>query len=154
MRIRVAIAVTFAGLVVAGCGTASQVASQGGSVSGPAVVNGAKARPVVFDCSNRAVVRPGTYVLACADGGSLLIHLSWTRWTSEHAVATGIHQLHDCTPDCATGHQSTYAAHVVLSDIEVVNGTREYTRYTVTFTGQSQRPDLSRSLTDQQTQQG
>lgn len=144
MRIRVAIAGTFAGLVVAGCGTASQVASQGGSASGPAIVNGAKARPVVFDCSNRAVVRPGTYVLACADDGSLLIHLSWTRWTSDHAVATGIHQMHDCTPDCAESTKwDNYPAVITFWRPEPVPGgagQTYFSRLTVRYTTSARPP--------------
>lgn len=163
MRIRVAIAGTFAGLVVAGCGTASQVASQGGSgtpasvappaasqpaVSGPTTVNGAKARPVVFDCSNQGVVRPGTYVLACADDGSLLIHMSWTRWTSEQAVATGIHQLHDCTPNCAESAKwDNYPAVITFWRPEPVPdnpGETYFSRLTVRYTT-SVRPPTYRN---------
>ena len=75
--------------------------------------------------------------------------ISWSGWGGSTASGTGTLTDDDCTPDCATGHQDTYSAHVVLSDIRTVNGTREYTRYTVTFTGQAQHPELARSLTDQ-----
>ena len=80
--------------------------------------------------------------------------VSWSNWGGATASGTGTLTDDDCTPDCATGHQDTYSAHVVLSDIKMVNGAREYTRYTVTFTGQAQHLQLARSLTDQQTQQG
>ncbi|HLJ98804.1 MAG TPA: hypothetical protein VKU39_02725 [Streptosporangiaceae bacterium] len=107
MKIRVVVAGTFVALTAGGCGTASQPA-----VNGP-TGSGAMATPMVFDCLDHAVVKPRTYILACADNGSLLIRLSWTSWTSQQAVARGIHEVHDCTPSCANSTKWDYYPAVI-----------------------------------------
>ena len=57
----------------------------------------------------------------------------------------------NCIPDCASGHDDTYAAKITLSDIQPVNGKHQYTRYTVTFQGQNKLPELAAAVTDQPT---
>jgi hypothetical protein len=76
--------------------------------------------------------------------------ITWSSWGGDTAQGNGVLSDNDCTPDCASGHPDTYSAHIVLSDIQTVNGTREYTHYTVTFDGQAQHPELAQALTDQQ----
>jgi hypothetical protein len=50
----------------------------------------AQVRMVVFDCPGQpALVKPGTYVLACADGNYYFDRLSWTSWTPHLASASG-----------------------------------------------------------------
>ncbi len=70
---------------------------------------------VVFDCpGQRAMVRPETFILTCADANSLLDKLSWTSWTPGLASATGTLEINDCTPYCAAGHFHAYPAVVVF----------------------------------------
>lgn len=102
----------------------------------------ASAKPVVFDCLNHSVAKPGTYVLTCADYGSILAHLDWQSWTSTQAVATGVHQLNDCTPNCAEGKFINYPAAITFWRPEAVpghSGEKYFTRITVRYTT-SKRP--------------
>lgn len=77
--------------------------------------------------------------------------IHWTGWGSSTATGTGTLEDNNCSPNCATGYYNKFQATVVLSDIQTVNGRPEYTKYTVTFQGQAQWPDLARSLTNQHT---
>ena len=80
-----------------------------------------------------------------------LTGLTWSGWGGPTARGAGTLNNDDCDPDCADGHPQTFPATIVLRDIQTVNGQREYTRFTVTFTGQQQDPDLAKALTDQPT---
>jgi hypothetical protein len=93
---------------------------------------------VWFDCSHRGLVKPSDYILTCADAGSVLDHLTWESWTAQQAVATGLHGLNDCTPNCAEGKFIDYPAVITLSRSEPVSGhpgERSFTRITVRYTG-------------------
>jgi hypothetical protein len=85
-----------------------------------------------------AQVKPANFVLTCADAGSVLGHLAWTRWNAQQAVAAGVHELNNCTPNCAAGKFITYPAVVTLWRSEPVpghQGERYFTRITVRYTG-------------------
>jgi hypothetical protein len=138
MRLRVTLAVTLAGLATIACG----------AVTGHAAVAGrtvTQSKPVVFGCANNALVEPGSYVLTCADYGSLLLHLAWRDWTGQQATATGVHELHDCTPSCAESAKfSYYPAIITFWRPEAVPGqaAEEYfSRVTVRYTT-AQRPPM------------
>ena len=60
--------------------------------------------------------RPGFIPVACADGSAVLTHLTWSSWTNTTASGHGILELNNCTPSCAAGVFSPYAASVTLSD--------------------------------------
>jgi hypothetical protein len=93
---------------------------------------------VVFDCLSQPRVEPTDFILTCADAGSVLARLSWTNWTAERAVATGIHELNGCTPNCATGTFHDYPVVVIVWRSEPVAGhpgERYFTRITVRYTG-------------------
>jgi hypothetical protein len=98
----------------------------------------------VFDCLDHAVVKPGTYVFACADYGSLLIRLSWTSWTAEQATAVGVHELHDCTPSCAGSTTwDYYPAAITLWRPQPVPGhagETYFSRITVRYTTSARPP--------------
>jgi hypothetical protein len=100
---------------------------------------GSTARAVVFDCpGQRALVRPRSFVLACADGNAYLAKLRWTSWTPGLASATGTLVLNDCTPYCAAGHFHSYPAIVVLWGSKAVKGhpgEHCYTKLTAILTG-------------------
>jgi len=99
------------------------------SSSASSVVPGAPApsRPVaastvLFDCLDHAEVEPADYILTCADANSVLARLVWTSWTARQAVATGVHELNDCTPDCAAGTFRNYPVVVTFWRSQPVPG--------------------------------
>ena len=95
------------------------------------------ARLVVFDCpGQRAMVRPKSFVLACADGNSALQKLAWSTWAPGLASAKGTLVQNDCTPYCAAGHFHSYPALVVLWGSKAIgHGEHAYTRLTMILTG-------------------
>lgn len=57
----------------------------------------------VVTCGHAPVVRPPSYVVACADGNTRLVGLTWQSWQLGVATATGTLVSNTCTPDCAAG---------------------------------------------------
>ena len=99
------------------------------SSSASSVIPGARApsRPVaastvLFDCLDHAEVEPADYILTCADANSVLARLVWTSWTARQAVATGVDELNDCTPDCAAGTFRNYPVVVTFWRSQPVPG--------------------------------
>lgn len=97
----------------------------------------APAQAVVFDCPGQhAMVRPKDFVLACADGNSVLEKMSWATWAPGLASAKGTLVQNDCTPYCAAGHFHRYPALVVLWGSKAVRpGEHAYTKLTLILTG-------------------
>src|SRR5215469_13324918 len=92
------------GLAVTACGSVTQAGVSGsGTAWSTAASASVVSRTVWFDCTHRALVEPSDYILTCADAGSVLEHLVWKSWTARQAVATGVHELNSCTPNCAEG---------------------------------------------------
>lgn len=86
----------------------------------PAAVASASSSPAppvprVFTCAGRAVVRPASYVLSCADANQYFNGIHWTRWTSTVAVGTATFVQNTCTPTCAQGSFVRYPASLTLS---------------------------------------
>jgi hypothetical protein len=54
--------------------------------------------------------------VACADGSAVLTHLTWSTWTASQAAGHGTLELNNCTPSCAGGTFSPYAATVTLTE--------------------------------------
>lgn len=116
----------------------SHPAAQTAATAKNAAKNAARPKPVVFTCLNHAVVRPGSYMLACADGGHFLAGLSWQSWTPASATATGRDEQNDCLPNCAEGKFHSYPAIVVFWRSEPVAhhpGETYYSRVTVLYPG-------------------
>ena len=67
------------------------------AASGPAVPRAATASCGLF----APAVRPGQFILACADANALLIHVHWSEWGSLVAVATAEETVNSCQPTCA-----------------------------------------------------
>jgi hypothetical protein len=151
MRFRVVIAGVFVCLAATACGTAGHASARAGAAPvaflshvKKTVRAQAGAKPVVFDCLNHAVTEPGSYILTCADYGSFLAHLSWTGWTSTQATATGVHELNDCTPNCAEGKFCDYPATITFWRPEPLTGhpgETYFSRITVRYTT-SHRPPM------------
>ena len=93
----------------------------------------------MLNCNGKPEVKPGTIVLACADGGLGLQHLHWTtRWTRHGAFGHGTFWENLCKPDCADGHIEKMRATVTLRGSAAVKGRpgdRQYTRLTAEFPG-------------------
>jgi hypothetical protein len=68
----------------------------------------------VPDC-NTAVYKPRRLILACGDGSNYLAKLNWSRWTTLSAMAAGLNEVNNCTPDCVKGHFRGYPVTVALS---------------------------------------
>ncbi len=71
-----------------------------------------------FGCAGEAppTLDPASVPVACADGSAVLTHLVWSSWTESEASGRGTLELNNCTPSCADGTFSPYAATVTLSD--------------------------------------
>jgi len=110
----------------------------GPAQAAPAHPNAAPAaRMVVFDCPGQhAMVRPKSFVLACADGNAALAKLAWSTWVPGLASAKGTLVENDCTPYCAAGHFHRYPALVVLWGSKAAGpGEHAYTKLTLILTG-------------------
>jgi hypothetical protein len=100
-------------------------------------------RTVAIDCQGKAVVRPRSYTLACADGNDYLSKLTWTSWTPKLASGYGTEQLNDCQPNCAEGRFHAYPVLTVFWGSAAVPGhprERRYTEITLVYTGA--RPEV------------
>jgi hypothetical protein len=129
--------------VLALCGIAV-IATVAVSVSGSA---GASPRltapvtsnvPVVVACGMKEQVRPGAYILACADGNAYLTGLNWSAWRPYSAMASGSYWFNDCVPNCLSGHGHSFPALAVLWDVQPLPGhhdVRYFTRLTIIYTG-------------------
>ena len=120
-----------AGLTVTG------LTLSGPAQAAPAHPAAPAARLVVFDCPGQhAMVRPKSFVLACADGNSAVQKLAWSTWASGLASAKATLVQNDCTPYCAAGHFHSYPALVVLWGSKAIgHGEHAYTRLTMILTG-------------------
>jgi hypothetical protein len=126
-------------LAVCALGLGLASGSAGAAPARPAVQQ-ISVQMVVFDCPGHPapLVRPGTFIISCADDGVYLNHLHWTSWTSSIASAAGTLEMNTCTPSCVAGHFKAYPALVVFwGNIAVKNhpGEHSYTMMTEILTG-------------------
>ena len=136
-RVRVAALAlgSMAAIAITGCATAAP-----GTATGPMAVTAATATnvPVVVNCAARIQVRPGEYVLACADGNAELAGLHWASWGSAAAFGDGTSVFNDCVPTCVAGHGHSFPVLVALWRAEPRPGhagERYFTRLTIIYTG-------------------
>jgi hypothetical protein len=117
------------------------VGSAGAAPTSAAAITRAGSAPaapryVVLNCMDKAQVKPGAIVLACADDGLGLTHLRWTSWTLELASAYGTEWENDCKPNCAEGHFHYYPVVAVLwgsATVKGYPGEERYTEATVSY---------------------
>ncbi len=120
-------------IATAACGAAASAASLGQQRAATTT-----AVPVVVNCGMKTQVRPGSIVLACADGNAYVSGLNWSAWGSSSALASGTYAFNDCTPNCLSGHGHTFAGLVVLWGARSLPGHRGvsyFTEMTIIFTG-------------------
>ena len=124
---------------------------------------GTTAVPFVVNCQQKTQVRPGSIILACADGNAYVGSLNWTAWGSSAALASGTYAFNDCTPNCLSGHGHTFAALIVLWGAQALPGhagERYFSEMTTIFTGNrsytagGKKYQLSQAMTFPLTQYG
>src|ERR1700733_340655 len=103
-------------------GTAASSAPPSASSVSAASSASAAGSPVWFNCLGRGQVKPADYILTCADAGSVLDHLVWTRWTAQQPVPTGFNDPKTATPTRAEGKFIDYPAFAPLWRSEPVPG--------------------------------
>jgi hypothetical protein len=93
--------------------------------------------PVVVNCQSKDQIRPASFVLACADGNSALLHLNWQTWQQPSAYGSGTWLINDCVPNCAQGTDHKYPALLVLWRPKPLPGKsgNYFTRLTMILTG-------------------
>ncbi|HTX32376.1 MAG TPA: hypothetical protein VMD09_13420 [Solirubrobacteraceae bacterium] len=80
----------------------------------PAAALAATSVTQVPNCTT-AAYKPKRLVLACGDGSEYLAKLKWSRWTATNAMAAGMDEVNNCTPDCVKGRFKGYPVTVTLS---------------------------------------
>jgi hypothetical protein len=93
---------------------------------------------VLMDCLGKAVTRPSSFMIACADGGQYLSRLRWASWTRGLASGTGNFTFNTCTPSCAAGKFITSKVIAVLWHVAGVphrHSLRQFSMMTVIYSG-------------------
>ncbi|MET8272979.1 hypothetical protein [Streptomyces sp. NPDC005096] len=104
---------------------------------------------VVIDCFSDPQARPGTFLIACGDGNSILTALRWSAWKPKFATGSGLNVLNDCRPYCAAGKFHSYPVAVRLDRPEPWQkhaGQQHYTRMHLVYTGH-RPPQMPREVT-------
>jgi hypothetical protein len=64
--------------------------------------------PRLLDCAGKPVVRPASFVIACADANTELTRTRWTTWTASTATGTTRFGINFCKPYCAASKLSYF----------------------------------------------
>jgi len=75
----------------------------------------AAAVPSVLTCAGHTVVKPTSYVLACADANAYFEAIHWKTWGSTSATASATFVQNDCAPTCVAGKFVKYPAQLTLA---------------------------------------
>jgi hypothetical protein len=89
----------------------------------------------VYNCNNKAQVRPKTFYVFC-DSSGYLANLKWTNWNSTMATATGQEYIDNCVPNCAAGKFSHQNVNVIFWRSEPVahhSNERGYSQMTILY---------------------
>lgn len=114
----------------AGGSIAAGVAS---TLAGATVVGSAAGMTAIVNCQHTAVIKPVSFIIACADANSYLQQMTWTSWGARTATAAGTYTANSCTPYCAAGKFVNHKATVSLSAMKTVNGKRYFTLLHVSY---------------------
>ncbi len=85
------------------------------SVAAASATTSAPALPRVLTCAGKAVVKPASYVLSCADANIYFDAIHWTSWGATSAAASATFVQNMCTPTCAQGRFVKHPAALSLS---------------------------------------
>jgi hypothetical protein len=93
---------------------------------------------IIDDCASAGRVEPSSIMLLCGSGGATASSLSWSQWTSEHAVGLGVVNILSCVPNCANGTESAYRVSLTLSEpVRAQSGALYFTRITLSYLDKS-----------------
>jgi hypothetical protein len=126
-----AIALTLSALTAVGAPLAAYAATTHSAV--PQAPAAATTSTAVYDCGNKSLVEPKTFVFTC-DSSGYLTELTWNSWNAATATATGVVNTDNCKPNCASGKWSHQNVDVLLWRSEGVKGQagkRGYTEMTI-----------------------
>jgi hypothetical protein len=70
--------------------------------------------PAVLTCSGKVVVKPVSYVLACADANTYFDAIRWTTWGGTSAAGSATFVQNNCAPTCAAGKFVKYPARLTF----------------------------------------
>jgi hypothetical protein len=132
MKLTRSAAIALAATALAAVGTPLAAHAATAHAAAPQARPAAAASFAVYNCANKPVVEPKTFVFTC-DSTGYLTSLKWTSWTSATATATGVLYTDNCKPNCARGKFSHSNVDVVLWRSEAVkgqSGKRGYTEIT------------------------
>jgi hypothetical protein len=79
-----------------------------------AIAGATSSGPLAISCTTEQY-KPKEITLACADDGTYLARLHWSKWSSSRAFGKGRYSYNDCTPSCASGHIHSVAVKVTLT---------------------------------------
>jgi hypothetical protein len=73
-----------------------------------------------------------TQIVTTGDGSGYVKNLTWSGWGNAQAVGTGVLEVDDCNPNCASGSFTGYPATITLSGLTPFgNGKRAYSVMTI-----------------------
>jgi hypothetical protein len=70
-----------------------------------------------FPGGSQYMVATPKQITDSGDGSAYVTGLVWSHWGSPEAVATGIQEVDDCTPNCVQGKYTGYPATVILTGL-------------------------------------
>lgn len=106
------------------------------------------ASPMKITNCSKAVSKPKTITLTCADANTALDKISWSSFGGSTAKGKGTLVVDLCEPNCASGKNASYPASVVATGSKKCKRASVYGKLTLTFTG-SKKPasNVKRSWT-------
>lgn len=105
------------------------------AATGASASTSVKSAVKITNC-NKAVSRPTSVVLTCADANTLLSKLSWSSFGGSTATAKGTFQTNTCKPNCSAGKVVKYPVTVKASgSLSCKGGVRVYAKATIAFKG-------------------
>jgi phage terminase large subunit-like protein len=81
------------------------------------------------------VSAPKSLVLTCADANYAISKLTWSGWGKTAATAKGTVSANDCTPNCAAGHNHSYAVTITADQLKSCGRAKVYLRVTLVYPG-------------------
>jgi hypothetical protein len=125
----VVVLLLFVSLSLSGTGLAQAATTNSGAV------------PAVLNCGmGKAIVRPKTLTLACADANNLAKELVWSKWATTGAAASGVDTWNTCVPNCAASKKwDSASADFTLNHAVQTSKGWLFERLLVRITGQTPR---------------
>jgi hypothetical protein len=126
-----AIALSVTALAAAGPPLAAHAATA--RVAAPQAQPAVTTSVAVYNCGNKPVVEPKSFVFTC-DSSGYFSQLAWSSWNATTATAAGVLYTDKCEPNCASGKWSQQNVDLVLWRSEAVkgqSGKRGYTEMTI-----------------------